>query len=35
MEKFMNEREKWRRHKNALCWSFYFMNDNKIIIMPI
>jgi hypothetical protein len=26
------QREKWRRHgRNALCWSFYIVNDNNIV----
>jgi hypothetical protein len=26
------QREKWRGHnRNALCWSFYIVNDNNII----
>ncbi len=29
-EKLMNQRKKWKGHnKNALCWSFYCVNDNK------
>ncbi len=26
------QREKWRGHdKNALCWSFFIVNDNNIV----
>ncbi len=26
------QRKKWRGHdKNALCWSFYSVNDNNIV----
>ncbi len=28
----MNHRKEWRGHNiNALCWSFYCVNDNKEI----
>jgi hypothetical protein len=28
----MNERKKWKAQKDALCWYFYFVNDNNFFL---
>jgi hypothetical protein len=32
LQNFYLQREKWKGHdRNALCWSFFIVNDNNIV----